>query len=333
MTSVFLLALVVLALTGTSISFHFTLKVGQKTVQPVRKIVWNGRNFGFGEENVKMEAIVGRQALKTAAGGDSKAAVDWIETAEEGGEGVIKDQKTERGAESSDMPVRRETRGALDSCRGHYVYMYDLPSNFNDDLLGNCSSFHKWVDMCPAFTNEGAGELSSLPACTPAPPENQSMSSPDDNLCSPGHPNASDVTLLPRGSWFETDQFSLEVIFHARMKQYSCLTDNPAKATIFFIPNYANLAIFRSLYEADVEERDRPARELVTWLEAQPSWHRWQGRDHFMVLGRVVWDFVREIEPTEWGTSLLRFDAHPLSHPLTRLLYPSLRGEGCGIWG
>ena len=94
MTSVFLLALMILALTGTSISFHFTLRVGQKTVQPVRKIVWNGKNFGFGEENVKMVSIVGRQALKNSARRDSKAAVDWIETAEEGGEGVIKDQKT-----------------------------------------------------------------------------------------------------------------------------------------------------------------------------------------------------------------------------------------------
>ena len=320
MTSIFLLALVVLTLTGTSISFHFTLRVGQKSVQPVRRIILNGKNIGLGEETVKVVAIVGRQTLKTAARKDRIHAMKWGEAEEEeGGEVVVKDQRSERGAESKDKPFQRGTWGALDSCRGHYVYMYDLPSKFNEDILKRCSSLHEWVDMCPALQNEGAGELSSPEPCTSASSENDSLSVPDDSLCSSGHLNGTDVTLLPQGSWFETDQFSLEVIFHARMKQYPCLTTDQAKATVFFIPNYANLAIFRSLYDSDVEERDKPAKELVAWLEAQPSWHRWQGRDHFMVLGRVVWDFVREIEPTEWGSSLLRSDAHPSPSPHTGL--------------
>ena len=174
-----------------------------------------------------------------------------------------------------------ETPGwAEESCVGRYVYMYDLPSSFNEKFLDNCARIHRSINMCPAFSNSGAG----------APAKGGNSSLPD---------------LLPESYWFESDQFSLEIIFHARMKEYKCLTGDPAQASLFYIPFYAGLSVFRSLYEPDLADRDKFGKLLVDWLAQSPWWDRHHGMDHVQVVTRVLIDFTREYVRSDWGCNLM----------------------------
>ena len=169
---------------------------------------------------------------------------------------------------------------AEESCVGRYVYMYDLPGTFNQKFLDNCARIHRSINMCPAFSNFGAG--------TPAKGGNSSL--PD---------------LLPESCWFESDQFSLEIIFHARMKEYKCLTQDPTQASLFYIPFYAGLSVFKSLYEPDLADRDKFGKPLVEWLAQSPWWDRHHGMDHIQVVTRVLIDFTREYVRSDWGCNLM----------------------------
>jgi hypothetical protein len=46
--------------------------------------------------------------------------------------------------------------------------------------------------------------------------------------------------------------------------------------------------------------------ELATWLQGRESWQRRQGRDHFMVLGRIASDFHRPGADRVWGNEVRR---------------------------
>lgn len=185
-----------------------------------------------------------------------------------------------------------------DKCRGRYIYVHDLPSRYNLDLLKQCKLFSKWSDMCPSLTNVGLGpEL--------------------------GNPQR---VFLNRG-WFNTQQFNLEVIFHNRMKQYDCLTNNSSKASAIYVPYYAGLDVSRYLwspYNASVKDAD--SLDLVKWLKSKPEWKRrrmW-GKDHFIVAGRITWDFRRgnngDNDDPGWGNNLMRL---PESENMTMLTIES----------
>ncbi|PRQ38393.1 putative exostosin [Rosa chinensis] len=96
------------------------------------------------------------------------------------------------------------------SCFGRYIYIQgDLPDKFSKDFLDNCKSLTQGSDkhnMCPYLENFGFG-----------PEINNSEGA------------------LANESWYSTKQFSLDVIFHNKMKQYECLTNNSTLASAIYI--------------------------------------------------------------------------------------------------
>ncbi|XVF10615.1 hypothetical protein REPUB_Repub07fG0197900 [Reevesia pubescens] len=44
------------------------------------------------------------------------------------------------------------------SCDGRGIYVYDLPSKFNKDLVGQCGDMIPWSNFCNYFNNEAMGE-------------------------------------------------------------------------------------------------------------------------------------------------------------------------------
>ena len=172
------------------------------------------------------------------------------------------------------------TKSSPDSCSGHYIYTHDdPPPKFNYDFLKNYRLLTKRTDksnLCPYFTNWGFG---------------------------PEIDNSEGV--LANKSWFSTNQFTLEVIFHNKMKQYKCLTKNSTLASAIYVPFYAGLDASLHLWDSNLTVRDSSARDLVHWLSTRPEWKTMWGRDHFMVAGRISWDFRRQTdEVSDWGSKL-----------------------------
>ncbi|GFZ18023.1 exostosin family protein [Actinidia rufa] len=162
------------------------------------------------------------------------------------------------------------------SCSGRYIYVQDIPKKFNDDLIENCQSLNNWSNMCDYLVDMGLGQRM-----------------PSDKVFS-------------NTGWFVTNQFSLEVIFHNRMKQYECLTNNSSKASVVFVPYYTGLDVARYLWGSKASKRDSGSIELFKWLREQPEWKPMSGRDHFLVVGRITWDFRRGIdEDWAWGSKLM----------------------------
>ncbi|KAL0369818.1 UNVERIFIED_CONTAM: Xyloglucan galactosyltransferase KATAMARI1 [Sesamum angustifolium] len=52
--------------------------------------------------------------------------------------------------------------------------------------------------------------------------------------------------------------------------------------------------------------KDSDAHELFKWLRGKPEWNVMGGRDHFLVAGRITWDFRRAInDDSAWGNNLM----------------------------
>ncbi|KAI4372804.1 hypothetical protein MLD38_010991 [Melastoma candidum] len=162
-----------------------------------------------------------------------------------------------------------------DSCRGRYIYVHDLPPRFNAVLLLPCRMLTRVTDgnMCQYLQNAGLGPLVDDPE-----------------------------GLLSNGSWYKTNQFLLEVIFHEKMKRYDCLTQDSSFASAVYMPYYTGLDISQYLYSNKISVRDAAGFDLMRWLSGRPEWGRMFGRDHFFVAGRIAWDFRRQLDiPTDWG--------------------------------
>ncbi|XP_003559614.1 xyloglucan galactosyltransferase KATAMARI1 homolog [Brachypodium distachyon] len=169
----------------------------------------------------------------------------------------------------------------VDRCAGRYIYIHDLPPRFNSHLIRDCRTLSEWTDMCKHMANAGMGP----------------------QLTRTGG-------VLPAAGWYDTNQFALEVIFHNRMRnQYDCLTTDASRAAAFYVPYYAGLDVGRHLWGVQFNNtvRDALADDLVRWLRASPAWAAHGGKDHFLVAGRITWDFRREDQdgPGEWGSRLL----------------------------
>ncbi|XP_052188496.1 LOW QUALITY PROTEIN: probable xyloglucan galactosyltransferase GT11 [Diospyros lotus] len=181
-------------------------------------------------------------------------------------------------------------------CSSRYVYIHEIPKRFNDDLVENCRSLSDWTNMCRYMDNNGLGER--LPR---------------------------DKVFSGTG-WFATNQFSLEIIFHNRMKQYKCLTRNSSMASAIFVPYYAGLDVNRYLWGSGISLRDSGALDLYKWLREQPEWEFMSGRDHFLVAGRITWDFRRGVdEDSAWGNKLMLL---PESKNITMLTIESSPWNG-----
>ncbi|KAJ8626506.1 hypothetical protein MRB53_019813 [Persea americana] len=177
------------------------------------------------------------------------------------------------------------------SCDSGRVFVYDLPSVFNKDLSDDCEGLNPWNSRCDALSNDGFG----LPAADldGIVPEN----------------------LMP--AWFSTDQFTAEIIYHNRMLSHPCRTLDPNSATAFYVPFYGGLAVGKFLWSNyNSEDRDRHCVMLLNWLQEQEFWKRSNGWDHFMMLGRITWDFRRSNDG-DWGGSFLHM---PGMRNVTRLL-------------
>ncbi|KAF3643315.1 hypothetical protein T459_19504 [Capsicum annuum] len=178
-----------------------------------------------------------------------------------------------------------------DECESGRVYVYDLPTKFNKDLLSNCHDLDPWSSRCNAVSNGGLGpKATGLDLIVP------------ENL---------------RSAWYWTDMYSAEVIYHERISNYKCRTLDPQNATAFYIPFYAGLAIGKILWFTTAKERDQPSERMLEWVKDQPYWNRNNGSDHFLMLGRLTWAFRRKTDDdSDWGTSFLRM---PLMKNVLRL--------------
>ncbi|KAM0859662.1 hypothetical protein ACQ4PT_047039 [Festuca glaucescens] len=161
-----------------------------------------------------------------------------------------------------------------DRCAGRYIYIHDLPRRFNVDLIRDCRSLCDWTDMCKHLANDGIGPRITRTG-----------------------------GVLPSTGWYDTNQFTLEVIFHNRMRRYDCLTTDASRAAAVYVPYYAGLDVGRYLWGFSNDLRDALAEDLVEWLRSSPAWAAHGGRDHFLVGGRITWDFRRE-DGREWGSRL-----------------------------
>ncbi|KAK3022192.1 hypothetical protein RJ639_047014 [Escallonia herrerae] len=172
------------------------------------------------------------------------------------------------------------------------VYVYELPPVFNAGLLEKCDDLNPWTSRCDALSNNGLGKRATrLDGVVPG------------NLTH---------------TWYWTDQFSLEIIYHNRMINYRCRTMEPNSATAFYIPFYAGLAVGKYLWTSNytAKDRDRHCDMMLKWVRDQPYWNRSDGWDHFITLGRITWDFRRS-KDGDWGSSCIYL---PGMRNITRLL-------------
>ncbi|KAK4750942.1 hypothetical protein SAY87_004424 [Trapa incisa] len=203
--------------------------------------------------------------------------------AEKGLDPFVKNYQNAINSHKSKTPGMPDTKieAEYDPCWGRYIYIRDLPSKFNTDLLHNCQSLTRGADdnMCPYIDNMGLG------------------------------PKVRDDVVdgvLSNGSWFRTNQFMLEVIFHNRLKMYECLTNDSSMSSAVFIPYYAGLDISQVLWNPNISVRDEAGYDLVRWVSSRPEWRRMWGRDHFFVAGRIAWDFRRQTdESSDWGSKMM----------------------------
>jgi hypothetical protein len=195
---------------------------------------------------------------------------------------------------------------ARDPCEGRYVYMYELDPYFNEDMVQRCDKLSLWTNWCPSVRNAGLG---------------------------PAMADASGV--FSETDWYATNQFMLEQIFHNRMRRYECLTRDAGRAAAVFVPFYAGFEITTKLWAANVSERDEAPARLVAWLARRAEWARFRGLDHFLVGGRITWDFRRASDAeSDWGNKLfalpatanmtmLTIEASPWHHNDVAIPYPT----------
>ncbi|KAI4344926.1 hypothetical protein L6164_012104 [Bauhinia variegata] len=167
-----------------------------------------------------------------------------------------------------------------DPCTGRYIYIQELPSRFNYDFIKNCDALIDGSDrqpnICPFLENYGFGlEVENSKGA------------------------------MSNSSWYCTHQFTLEVIFHNRMKNYKCLTNDSSLASAIFVPFYAGLDISRFMFgNLNETVKDSLGRDLAKWLSRKREWKQMWGRDHFLVSGRIAWSYRRKIDNmSQWGSN------------------------------
>ncbi|KAF7129960.1 hypothetical protein RHSIM_Rhsim10G0106800 [Rhododendron simsii] len=177
----------------------------------------------------------------------------------------------------SSLNVSSKTYGSLpyEACHSRWIYVYDLPPTFNYELVNSSN-----INLNDGFGREAKEFTGIVPE-----------------------------SILP--AWYWTDLLSGEVAYHRRMLNYKCRTMEPESATAFYIPFYAGLALTKSLGGNNTwRERDWHSEMLIKWVQQQKWWNRSNGSDHFIMLGRVSWDFrrLREVDG-DWGSSFINMPA------------------------
>ncbi|KAL9225256.1 hypothetical protein vseg_001204 [Gypsophila vaccaria] len=181
--------------------------------------------------------------------------------------------------------------GVGDDCEVGRLYVYDLPAELNVDIHSNCGELSPWGSRCAELSNGGFGGVaSSVNGVVP--------------------------TVL-KDTWYWTDQFSSEIIFHNRLLHHKCRTVEPAAATAYYIPFYAGLAVGKYLWNgSSVNDRDTHCEMMLRHIQQLPYFNRSRGWDHFLVMGRITWDFRRS-KDEDWGSKCIYM---PSMRNITRLL-------------
>ncbi|CAN1158989.1 Xyloglucan galactosyltransferase XLT2 [Linum perenne] len=178
------------------------------------------------------------------------------------------------------------------NCENGYVYVYDLPSELNYDLIHNCEKLNPWSSRCDALANDGFGQPAAAGVAGIVPED-----------------------LAP--AWYWTDQFVSEIVYHNRLMNHKCRTRDPSNATAFYIPFYAGLAVGRFLWQNfSAKDRDRHCEQMLSWIQSQEYFKRSDGWNHFLTMGRITWDFRRSDE-NDWGSRCIYL---PGMRNITRLL-------------
>ncbi|KAJ1699361.1 hypothetical protein LUZ63_007873 [Rhynchospora breviuscula] len=146
-------------------------------------------------------------------------------------------------------------------------YIYDLPDRFNLGLLNNCSYIDRWKDMCSYFANQGMGQPFTKP------------------------------------NWYNTYQFTADMLFYARAVNHPCRTYNSSSALMFYIPFYASLYTHVFSHEINLTRRDALGVDLLEHISKQPNFRRHGGHDHFLPVGLMAWDFLRNPEEKDGKNS------------------------------
>jgi hypothetical protein len=169
----------------------------------------------------------------------------------------------------------KTTTTTTQNCEKRWIHIRKLPPKFNLDLLTNCSEYTFLDDLCPYLANHGLGQKT----------HNRSH------------------------SWYRTDPSMLELIFHRRMLEYPCLTEDPTTANAVYLPYYAGFDSLRYLYGPEYNSSEEHGVQLFHFLQNEnPNiWNRHSGHDHFLVMARPAWDFSQPLDndPHLWGTSFL----------------------------
>ena len=178
------------------------------------------------------------------------------------------------------------------SCEFGEIFVYDLPSALNHEVVNNCDELNPWSSSCAALSNNGFGPVAA--GISSVVPENLAA------------------------AWYWTDQFVTEVLFHNRILNHKCRTKDPNNATAFYIPFYVGLAVGKFLWlkNSSAKERDFHCEMMLKWVQDQPYFTRNDGWDHFLTMGRISWDFRRS-KDEEWGSSCIH---KPGMRNVTRLL-------------
>ncbi|KZV42824.1 hypothetical protein F511_25178 [Dorcoceras hygrometricum] len=183
-----------------------------------------------------------------------------------------------------------EEKIALQECQYGLVYVYELPAMFNKELLDNCNELNPWHSRCGSISNAGLGPRAV--GISRIVPEN----------------------LAP--AWYWSDMFAAEVIYHNRILTHKCRTREPESATAFYIPFYAGLAVAKYFYNNyTAKDRDWHCEKLLGWVKNQVQFKKYNGADHFIMLGRPTWDFRRS-KNEDWGSGFVYM---PLMKHILRL--------------
>uniref|UniRef100_A0A6N2KCN9 Exostosin GT47 domain-containing protein n=1 Tax=Salix viminalis TaxID=40686 RepID=A0A6N2KCN9_SALVM len=179
-------------------------------------------------------------------------------------------------------PISASTVKGETSCESGKIFVYDLPSPLNHELVSHCDVLNPWSSSCAALTNDGFGPVAAgIPSAVP------------ENLAA---------------AWYWTDQ----------ILNHKCRTKDPNNATAFYIPFYVGLAVGKFLWlkNSSAKERDFHCEMMLKWVQDQPYFTRNDGWDHFLTMGRISWDFRRS-KDEDWGSSCIH---KPGMRNITRLL-------------
>eukprot|EP00897_Mesotaenium_endlicherianum_P009613 jgi/Mesen1/8680/ME000051S08081 len=230
------------------------------------------------------------------------------------------------GGGDRDGDGKGEDKERTQKCKGRYIYMYNLPPRFNQELLDNCERINRYFSRCSSLSNDAFGPL--MPSMVEGGMPGGSLNGLPPINSLKGEANAhpweeGEEGGLPGGSssaagcWHHTEQHTLEVVVHKYMREYACLTKDPDLADAFYLPFYPGLDAEQFLFGgASQANVDRLGRQLAALLRDSPMWQRRGGGDHFFAYGRVTWDFRRRAESSGWGVPLL---THPEVNATLRL--------------